>query len=157
MPHEQHRPDSFEAWLDRAESDLAIAEADIPGVFLQDHCYHAQQCVEKAIKAVLILRVGKFPYIHDLAELVNCLNEQGVAVPEFIEESVSLTPFAVEGRYPGLDEEVTPLERADAVRKARSVLNWARNECKPLCKPEEDAPLACSKSKHEITSLDSNI
>jgi HEPN domain-containing protein len=156
MPHDRHEPDSFKAWLSRAESDLAIAEADIPGAYLEDLCYHAQQCVEKAIKSVLIFRVGKFPYIHDLAELVNCLNELGIAVPEFIEDSVSLTPFAVEGRYPGLDEEVTPLERADAVRKARSVLNWARNECKPLWMPEEDAP-ACSKPKPETTFPDAAI
>jgi len=66
MPHDRHAPDTSEAWLARAESDLAIAEADIPKAFLEDHCYHAQQCVEKALKAVLIFRVGKFPYIHDL-------------------------------------------------------------------------------------------
>lgn len=129
MPPERHQPDSFAAWLGRSESDLAIAEADIPGAFLEDHCYHAQQCVEKAIKAVLLYRVGKFPYIHDLSELVHCLNEQGFQVPEFVEDAVSLTPFAVEGRYPGLDEEVSPLERTDAVRKAKSVLDWAREEC----------------------------
>lgn len=129
MPPERHQPDCFEAWLGRAESDLAIAEADIPGAFLEDHCYHAQQCVEKAIKAVLLYRVGKFPYIHDLSELVHCLNEQGFQVPEFVQDAVSLTPFAVEGRYPGLDEEVSSLERAGAVRKASLVLDWARDEC----------------------------
>jgi HEPN domain-containing protein len=140
MPPERHQPDSFEAWLMRAESDLAIAEADIPGAFLEDHCYHAQQCVEKAMKAVLLCRVGKFPYIHDLSELVHCLTAQGVQVPEFVEDAVSLTPFAVEGRYPGLDEEVSPLERVDAVRKARLVLGWACNECKENSR-QEDKPI----------------
>ena len=129
MPHDRPKPDSFAAWLARAESDLAIADANIPGAFLEDHCYHAQQCVEKAIKAVLLCRSGTFPYIHDLSELVNCLKEQGISVPEFVEDAVVLTPFSIEGRYPGLDEEVTPLERVDAVRKAKLVFGWAQKEC----------------------------
>lgn len=139
MQRERHQPDSFEAWLERAESDLAIAEADIPGAFLEDHCYHAQQCVEKAVKGVLLCHAGRFPYIHDLSELVNCLQEQGISVPDFVEDAVSLTPFSVDGRYPGLDEEVTPLERVDAVRKAKLVLAWARSECSQFVKPECNA------------------
>lgn len=138
MPPERHEPDSFEAWLDRAASDLSIARADIPGAFLEDHCYHAQQCIEKAMKAVLLKKAGTFPYVHDLSELVNSLQKQGILVPFYVEDAVTLTPFAVEGRYPGVSEDVTPLERADAVRKARMVLDWARNECERFTQSDGD-------------------
>ena len=48
------RPDSPEAWLTRARSDLALAQAalTVEHVLLEDACFHTQQCAEKAIKAL---------------------------------------------------------------------------------------------------------
>ncbi len=66
MPSERMAPDTPDEWLNRAASDLAIARARIEGAYLEDICYHAQQCAEKAFKAVLLHRKGSFPYIHDL-------------------------------------------------------------------------------------------
>ncbi len=52
MPHE---PGSPEAWLSYALSDLALAKAvGIDGVLREALCFHAQQAVEKSIKAVLV-------------------------------------------------------------------------------------------------------
>lgn len=49
-------PDSPRAWLERAHSDLALARAALtmPDVLLEDACFHAQQCAEKALKALLM-------------------------------------------------------------------------------------------------------
>jgi len=44
---------SSDDWLRRAKSDLAIAKAPLPdGALYEDMCFHAQQAVEKALKAV---------------------------------------------------------------------------------------------------------
>ena len=42
----------------------------IPGAYLEDLCFDAQQAAEKAIKAVMIARDMEFPYVHDLDQLL---------------------------------------------------------------------------------------
>ena len=118
-------PDDPREWLARAHSDLIIAEAHLPGVRIEDLCYHAQQAAEKAIKAVLLAQSGGFPYIHDLAELLNQVQQAGLEVPDEVLDAAVLTPYAVEGRYPGFDDL---LERKDQVRAteiAAKVIAWA--------------------------------
>jgi HEPN domain-containing protein len=51
-------------------------------VYLEDLCFDAQQAAEKAIKAVLIKQDVKFPYIHDLAELLTLAEETGIKIPK---------------------------------------------------------------------------
>jgi HEPN domain-containing protein len=55
MQPKRPRPDTAEAWLEHARSDLKIAQASIPDAYLEDLCYHAQQCAEKALKALLVI------------------------------------------------------------------------------------------------------
>jgi len=56
MVPERLAPDDPREWLNRAKSNLARAKAgnDIPGVYLEDLCFDAQQAAEKAIKAALL-------------------------------------------------------------------------------------------------------
>ena len=72
MP-ECYPPDDPREWLHRARSDLVLAQAESPSVYLEDLCFHAQQAAEKAIKALLIQRGVDFPYVHDLARLLDLL------------------------------------------------------------------------------------
>ena len=44
-------PDDPREWLNRAQSNLTQARARIPGVYLEDLCFAAQQAAEKAAKA----------------------------------------------------------------------------------------------------------
>ena len=122
MPPERPAPDTPQAWLNRAASDLAIARTKIEGVYLEDLCYHAQQCVEKAFKALLLHRQGRFPYVHDLAELAHRIEAGGLPLPETIRDVVGLTQYAVEGRYPGVGEPVHEEEWVEAVEGAARAL-----------------------------------
>jgi HEPN domain-containing protein len=50
-------PGSPAAWLRYARSDLALARVPARGeVLLESLCFHAQQAVEKSLKAVLVGR-----------------------------------------------------------------------------------------------------
>jgi HEPN domain-containing protein len=120
-------PDDPREWLNRARSNLERARADIrlPGVYLEDLCFDAQQSAEKAIKAVLIHLGIPFPYIHDLAELLARLEERGEPVPSQVKEAGRLTRFAIMTRYPGLAESVTKEEYERAVEIAGTVFEWA--------------------------------
>ena len=69
---DQSAPDSPQAWLERARSDLALSQVALvtPGVLLADACFHAQQGTEKALKALLIDLNIAFPRTHVLETLL---------------------------------------------------------------------------------------
>lgn len=67
---------SPEDWLLRAHSDLALACGRLRrSVLPEDLCFHAQQAVEKSLKAVLISRGIDFPRTHNLRMLIDVLPE----------------------------------------------------------------------------------
>lgn len=125
MPHERRPPDDPREWINRACSNLVRAKAMLPGVYLEDLCFDAQQAAEKAIKAVLIARGAAFPPIHDLAGLLTILGQNGEAIPPAIADAARLTRFAVTTRYPGVTEPVTAEEHHRAVAIAEAVVMWA--------------------------------
>ena len=101
MPRSEDRPGSPDDWLSHARSDLALAEISPPeNVMLEGLCFHAQQAVEKAIKALLISYNLEFPRTHNIGAPLDLLPDT-VLVPSEVEESVSLTAYAVMTRYPG--------------------------------------------------------
>lgn len=61
--------------------------------------FHAQQSVEKTIKAWLSLLGVAYPKIHDLEELFALLEDRGERVPEQFNFFLDLTDFAVQYRY----------------------------------------------------------
>ena len=124
MPRKHPAPDDPRTWLARARSDWKLATAAIPGVLLEDLCYHAQQCAEKALKARLLAMGREFPRTHDLALLVSRLEAAGEVVPKGVQAAVGLTEYAVEGRYPGFSEAVTERQRRRAAALAGRVLLW---------------------------------
>jgi len=95
MPPERFPPDDPREWLNRARSNLVQARAERPGVYLEDLCFQAQQAAEKALKALLLHRGIRFPYIHDLAELMNLLEQGGEEIPLHIYEAARLSDYAV--------------------------------------------------------------
>ena len=61
--------------------------------------FHAQQAVEKALKAWICLTGEAYPRVHDLEALRVILEEQGLEVPERFRRLEWLADFAVEFRY----------------------------------------------------------
>lgn len=87
--------------------------------------FHAQQAVEKALKAVFCARDVEYRRTHDLEELSARLVDVGCRVPA--DESVlrRLTPYAVEFRY---DDSPTQLiTRDDASQVVDLILAWAES------------------------------
>lgn len=125
MAAERLGPTDPREWLNRARSNLARARAATHGVYLEDLCFDAQQCAEKAIKAMFVHRGLDFPYVHDLARLLGLLEASGIKVPAYVKKASHLTGFAVEARYPGLSGPVTDREYRRAPAIAAAVVGWA--------------------------------
>src|SRR5436190_2124858 len=88
-------------WIEKAEEDLHVAQRllDPPEVCpFSTVCFHAQQSVEKYIKAILVARSIPFPKAHDIGELLHLL-PASVSVPLSVEEQELLTFYATTGRY----------------------------------------------------------
>ena len=92
---------------------------------LEGLCFHAQQAVEKALKALLISRNIPFPRTHNIGTLVDLVSDT-VSVPKQVEEASVLTDYAVITRYPTDTEAVEMDEYKQAVDLARTVLDWVR-------------------------------
>lgn len=117
-------PDDPREWLNRARSNLTRAKSQLSGVYLEDLCFDAQQAAEKAIKALLIHLGMRFPYTHDLMQLLTLVEQTGRSVPEGVKRAGALSDYAVESRYPGLAEPVTQEEYEEAVAVAEEVVLW---------------------------------
>lgn len=125
MPPDKAGPGSAADWLRRARSDLALASLPLPaGVLYNDLCFHAQQAVEKCIKAVLVSYGISQPRTHDIAHLIALL-PGGTPPPPDAEGAASLTTYAVMLRYPGDYEDVTEADYREALLLATSVYVWA--------------------------------
>lgn len=59
------------------------------------------------------------------ARLITGLRQNGLAVPEDVEEAVILTSYAFEARYPGVGEPVAEEEYKQALGLAEKVVRWA--------------------------------
>jgi HEPN domain-containing protein/predicted nucleotidyltransferase len=120
-------PDDPREWLNRARSNLRRAAERQAGVYLEDLCHDAQQAAEKGIKTVFIVRGVRFPFVHDLDQLLTALEGAGQAVPPAVRGAAWLTRFAGDARYPA-DSAVDELEHDRAVADARVVVRWAEDE-----------------------------
>jgi HEPN domain-containing protein len=87
--------------LDAADNDELMARSLLPveGVTDAGIGFHAQQAIEKSIKAILALQGIEFPFTHDLDRLSELCAEFGVAPPSTLDGAQRLTPFAAAERY----------------------------------------------------------
>ena len=105
MPHNAHS--LAKLWLEYALADLAIARIPLPTESKYELLlFHAQQSVEKSLKAVLALNEVDFPYTHNLQRLIELMPET-LGQRELLLSATSLTEFAVITRYPGEIEPVS--------------------------------------------------
>jgi HEPN domain-containing protein len=88
--------------------------------------FHAQQAVEKSLKAVLASVGVDLPFAHNLAALVQLCEDAGVDVPAELEEAAVLTPYAVAARdeNDGSKRPATA-DRATALHFAAAAVRWA--------------------------------
>ncbi len=112
-----------ELLLRRATSDLAALRLLLADPEMLDDVigFHAQQAVEKSIKAVLVLHDADFPRTHDVGELADIARDHGVELPDSVRSALWLTPWAAQMRY----DEMSPLDRERANSVADDVVQWA--------------------------------
>jgi HEPN domain-containing protein len=120
--------DVLQQWIEKAENDLRNAthtltlEEDCP---LDTVCFHAQQCAEKYLKALLLSAGLDLPRTHDLRALMELLPED-FALGVELWRVLPLNRYAVEARYPGEWDPITRAEAEEAVAIAQEVREAVR-------------------------------
>lgn len=119
-----HREEALRS-LRMADHDIAAFQALMQHTEVHPAmaCFHAQQAVEKCVKAVLFSRTVEFRRTHDLTELSDLLERDGVRIPVASDWLKALNPFAVAFRY----EETEPraLDTAALADVVDTVRTWA--------------------------------
>lgn len=114
--------DTVKEWIDKAERDLATAGRELAAVDLPNYdavCFHAQQCIEKLMKALLI-HLGVIPTkTHDLSFLDQLLTPISPNWSWPSDDLRFLSRASVAFRYPG--ESADREEAAQAVDIATRV------------------------------------
>ena len=114
-------------WVTKAEGDRATALRELRARKSPNHdaaCFHAQQCAEKYLKALLQERGLPIPRTHNLDALAKPLL---VAHPVLAELAISLrtlSAYAVETRYPGSSAD--RLTARDAVQHCERIRGTVR-------------------------------
>ena len=120
--------ENAELLLRKAKQDEFTLEKLVPDPASPDEVlgFHAQQAIEKTLKAVLALASVRYRFTHDLVELLDLLRENKISFPPQFEEARTLTPFAAAIRYGDLPAEPEePFDRSWALGCVRQVRAWA--------------------------------
>jgi len=121
--------------VDLAHAYLKLADRDIKALDLLIHSreiddetvgFHAQQAVEKCLKAVLALSSISFRKTHDLQELMDLLIDNQKALPPNADKLEMLNPYAVLLRYDFI--ELKGFDRPAAYELVEDVRKWAEKQ-----------------------------
>jgi HEPN domain-containing protein len=116
--------DTVKEWLEKAERDFATARRELAAQEDPNYdavCFHAQQCIEKLMKALLIQLSVQPGKTHDLAYLSQLLTPVCLEWSWPLEDLRFLTRAAVVFRYPGeaadLEDAAQALDIATRLRE----------------------------------------
>jgi HEPN domain-containing protein len=122
----QERSEYIKNWLYRTREDIAVIkdlQESNPDGFTSTICFHAQQAVEKYLKAFLAYNDVDFPSTHDLYHLL--LECKKIKDDSFDLDSKELTEFGISVRYPD-DFYIPSLEESNVYLEIAlsSVKSW---------------------------------
>ena len=123
MKREKNRLKSYELWLKHAQSDLNIAEIDQEGILFELRCFHAQQAVEKSLKAILIAHKKEISKTHRIDQIIHQLSKV-IEIPSFVNAAEYLTEYATDLRYPSDYGILSRDEWKEAIKIARQIVEW---------------------------------
>lgn len=134
--------------IEEALLSLRLADRDIkafevlsgdPEVHLTVAFFHAQQAIEKSLKAALFAHEIEFARTHDLVQLTQLLRGRGISVPVMDADLRRLNPFAVIFRYDDTDIDTIP--QPDAANLVTTTRAWAEKVVEEARKRTEQQSL----------------
>jgi HEPN domain-containing protein len=112
--------------LDLAQKDLKAVKGMMDEEQFEDEIFgfHAQQTVEKVVKAWLSHIGVNYPKTHDLEELFTLLEDQNQTIPENYRSLTDFTDFAVQFRYESFDDLSSDIDRANVIDHVEGLVDY---------------------------------
>jgi HEPN domain-containing protein len=112
--------------MESAQQDVTVCNLLAGNTTIGDAVigFHAQQAVEKSIKAVLSQHGIEFRRTHDLITLLDLLQDKGLPPPPQAHWLDELNPYAVEARYGTIEPD--NLDRNHVLKVIAAVFGWAQ-------------------------------
>ncbi len=124
--------DHARGWLAKADSDLIDARRALADDGPYDTaCFHAQQAIEKSLKAVLAYFGEPIPHIHDLEKLAERVLAVARGLDVDPDELSELTPYAIELRY-----DLSFWPNRETAKQAIAVAERVRRQVSDVLPPE---------------------
>lgn len=127
-------PHQYEIYLKKANSDLALVQHALAledkQIDLDIIFFHLQQAVEKYLKALVCFSGIHFEKIHDISKLIQICRSNAIELPDYVDVFVELNPYAVEGRYAVIADDMDEAEGyADLLSQLKVFVVNAINRC----------------------------
>lgn len=115
--------------LDAAEKDSrALGGMTDPDVFADEvFGFHAQQAVEKGLKAWIAALDAEYPRTHDISLLLYTLRNLGIDV-NALYELIEFNPYAVQYRYEAFDDTGEALNRKAVCARINTLLQMIHTQ-----------------------------
>ena len=107
-------PHQFEIFIKKADADLALVQVALAledkQIDLDIIFFHIQQAAEKYLKALICFNGVHFEKIHDINKLIGICRSNSIDLPVYIDILIELNPYAVEGRYAVIADDMDEAE-----------------------------------------------
>ncbi len=129
MEYERYRD-----WYEEAIDDLEVARELFQLKRYSKVCYFCHQACEKALKALMIKKLGRYRPIYSVAELLKEISNYIHVPPELIKKGEKLDRYYIPTRYPNAWPAGAPHKHYDeedartALSYAGEVMNFVREE-----------------------------
>lgn len=126
MPDEKSWRELANEWHASAMEDFALVQLGAASQMVSDGIlgFHAQQTIEKALKALLADKMIEPRRTHDLRFLADRVRDL-YDLPADPLAGGDLTPWATTRRYPGASPPAQPLNRAAVLNQVESCIELA--------------------------------
>jgi len=91
--------DAVQEWMRQSNDELNMAEYLLEGGFLKGACYHAQQSIEKSLKARLLKKGWELEKTHSIERLASICKDYRIRF-KFSDEEIVFIDSIYRGRYP---------------------------------------------------------
>jgi HEPN domain-containing protein len=122
----QPEEELVQQWLIRATRDLAVAKLIVghSDAMREETGFHAQQTVEKCLKAFLVHHGVEFAWSHSLAYLLTICEQVEPTFARWRSSAEPMTQYAVRFRYPGSGPVPTAEQVWSSIQTAEDVLRF---------------------------------
>jgi HEPN domain-containing protein len=128
-------------WLEKAEFFRRESRRYLQEGVYWAACFAAHQAVELYLKALQVALTGVHDFTHDLARLLEGLEEAGLQVPgDLYTLADALTPHYTMARYPGRKPVTYDKRLAErCVNYMERIIGWVKAQAERLRKAERES------------------